>query len=100
MRRSRPGSSPGQGQPSHPFLVGSATGFAGLLLGLTMLASGCAGSSPMPPPVPSVDWVQGTLFRIRVTMGDAPMQLLLPPPEAQPEALLDWIVERCAVLQP
>ncbi|MCR8671898.1 hypothetical protein, partial [Agrococcus sp. HG114] len=41
---------------------------------------------------------QGTLFRIRATRGGEPVDLLLPSPDAQRDALLDWVVARCAVL--
>lgn len=39
---------------------------------------------------------QGTIFRIRATAGDAPVQLLLPVPDDQRDALLGWVVARCA----
>lgn len=39
---------------------------------------------------------QGTIFRLRATLVDEPIDLVLPAPEAQREALLDWVVERCA----
>lgn len=39
---------------------------------------------------------QGTIFRIRATDGDGPVQLLLPAPDDQRDALLGWVVARCA----
>lgn len=41
---------------------------------------------------------QGTLFRIRAEHGDRPVDLVLPSPDAQRDALLDWVVARCAAL--
>lgn len=39
---------------------------------------------------------QGTIFRISASMGGEPIDLLLPSPDAQRNALLDWVVARCA----
>lgn len=39
---------------------------------------------------------QGTIFRIRATAGDEPVQLVLPVPDDQRDALLGWVVARCA----
>lgn len=39
---------------------------------------------------------QGTIFRIRVTAGDEPVDLRLPAPDDQRNALLAWVVARCA----
>ncbi|WP_405216602.1 hypothetical protein [Agrococcus sp. Ld7] len=39
---------------------------------------------------------QGTLFRLRAAIDGDPIDLVLPSPEAQRDALLDWVVERCA----
>lgn len=39
---------------------------------------------------------QGTIFRVRVSIGGAPAELLLPSPDAQRDALLAWVVARCA----
>ncbi|WP_306233422.1 hypothetical protein [Agrococcus beijingensis] len=41
---------------------------------------------------------QGTIFRVRATQGGERVDLLLPSPEAQRKALLDWAVARCAAL--
>lgn len=41
---------------------------------------------------------QGTLFRIRATIGGEPVELVLPSPDAQRDALLAWVVARCAAL--
>ncbi|GAA1419062.1 hypothetical protein [Agrococcus citreus] len=38
---------------------------------------------------------QGTLFRIRATHGDDPVTLVLPSPDAQRNALLDFVVASC-----
>jgi hypothetical protein len=39
---------------------------------------------------------QGTIFRIRATRGGERVDLLLPSPDSQRNALLDWVVARCA----
>ncbi len=39
---------------------------------------------------------QGTIFRIRATAAGEPVDLLLPVPDAQRDALLGWVVARCA----
>ena len=39
---------------------------------------------------------QGTIFRLLGMMGGEPIELVLPSPDAQREALLDWTVARCA----
>lgn len=39
---------------------------------------------------------QGTLFRLRASTGGEPVDLLLPSPDAQRDALLAWVVARCA----
>lgn len=39
---------------------------------------------------------QGTIFRIRATAGDEPVDLRLPAPDDQRDALLAWVVARCA----
>ncbi|WP_425845749.1 hypothetical protein [Agrococcus sp. TSP3-2-1] len=41
---------------------------------------------------------QGTLFRIRVTSAGEPAELVLPSPNPQRDALLAWVVARCAAL--
>lgn len=41
---------------------------------------------------------QGTLLRIRAELAGAPLELLLPSPEAQRDALLAWAVARCDAL--
>lgn len=41
---------------------------------------------------------QGTLFRVRVTSAGEPAVLVLPSPDAQRDALLAWVVARCAAL--
>lgn len=41
---------------------------------------------------------QGTIFRIRASVGGEPVDLLLPSPDAQRDALLAWVVARCAAL--
>lgn len=39
---------------------------------------------------------QGTIFRVRATAAGEPVDLLLPVPDAQRDALLGWVVARCA----
>jgi hypothetical protein len=41
---------------------------------------------------------QGTLFRIRARVDGEPVELVLPSPDAQRDALLAWVVARCAAL--
>lgn len=41
---------------------------------------------------------QGTIFRIRATRGGERVDLVLPSPDSQRDALLGWVVARCAVL--
>lgn len=38
---------------------------------------------------------QGTMFRVRAQVDGEPVDLVLPSPDAQRNALLDWVVERC-----
>ena len=39
---------------------------------------------------------QGTIFRIRATAAGEPADLLVPVPDEQRDALLGWVVARCA----